>query len=342
VNGPATVFRPDPSQTGRMRILFVTNLWPDEERPHYGSFVASQAQSLRDRGLTVDVLHLRGHASTLNYLTGIPGCTRRVLDRSYDVVHIHFGHTLVSSLAACLRPSVVSYCGSDLLGQPAEGGGLTRKSRIEVAVFRQMSRLFGTTITKSLEMEKRLPASRQRLNTVLPNGVDVSMFKPADKQKARADLGWPADGKAALFLGNPDDPRKNLATAQKAVDRLAANGVPIKLQIGWKLPSSEIPKYMNAADVLLFPSLSEGSPNVVKEALACALPVVATRVGDLPERLVDLKGCVLSGPTVEEFEEGITTLLGYEDDGSLRSAAEDVSLDAIAERLELVYGRAIG
>ena len=320
-----------------MRILFVTNLWPDAERPHYGSFVASQAQSLRDSGLTVDVLHLRGHASKFNYLTGIPECTRRVLDRSYDVVHIHFGHTLATAFAACLRPSLVSYCGSDLLGQPAQGGGLTRKSRIEVAVFRQMSRLFGATITKSREMEQRLPASRRKYNSVLPNGVDVAMFKPMDQHQARVELGWPTDGKAAVFLGNPDDPRKNLATAREAVDRLAATGVDLTLHVGWKLPPAEVPKYMNAADVLVFPSLSEGSPNVVKEALACGLPIVATRVGDLPERLADLNGCVLCGPTAEEFEHGIKTLLSYEDDGSLRAAAEAVSLTAIAAGLERIY-----
>ena len=297
---------------------------------------------MRDRGLSVDVLHLRGHASTLNYLTGLPECTRRVLDRSYDIVHIHFGHTIIPALAACLRPSVVSYCGADLLGQPTEDGGITLKSRLEVAVFRQLSRMFSSTITKSFEMEQRLPASCRRYNTVLPNGVDISVFKPMDQTNARVELGWPTAGKAAVFLGDPDDPRKNLPMAREAVSRLVANGADLTLHVGWKLPASDIPKYMNAADVLVFPSLSEGSPNVVKEALACGLPVVANRVGDLPERLAGLDGCVLCGPTTDEFVEGIESLLSYEDDGSLRAAAEAVSLLAIAERLELIYRARIG
>jgi glycosyltransferase involved in cell wall biosynthesis len=59
-------------------------------------------------------------------------------------------------------------------------------------------------------------------------------------------------------------------------------------------PPDKMPLYMNAADVLLLTSSREGSPNVVKEALACNLPVVAVDVGDVRERLGQVDGCIVT------------------------------------------------
>jgi glycosyltransferase involved in cell wall biosynthesis len=63
--------------------------------------------------------------------------------------------------------------------------------------------------------------------------------------------------------------------------------------LGWSVPHDDIPVYMNACDALVFTSMQEGSPNVVKEALACNLPVVSVDVGDVSERLRGVDNCEL-------------------------------------------------
>jgi glycosyltransferase involved in cell wall biosynthesis len=69
--------------------------------------------------------------------------------------------------------------------------------------------------------------------------------------------------------------------------------LPARLVVAWSVPHADIPLYMSACDALVFTSMQEGSPNVVKEALACDLPVVSVAVGDVAERLRGVEGCEL-------------------------------------------------
>jgi glycosyltransferase involved in cell wall biosynthesis len=69
--------------------------------------------------------------------------------------------------------------------------------------------------------------------------------------------------------------------------------LPARLVVAWRVPHSDIPLYMSGCDALVFTSMQEGSPNVVKEALACNLPIVSVPVGDVESRLKDIEGCEL-------------------------------------------------
>jgi glycosyltransferase involved in cell wall biosynthesis len=95
-----------------------------------------------------------------------------------------------------------------------------------------------------------------------------------------------------LFVGRPTLARKRHALARLAVERVDP-ALRAELVVGWGLPHADVPLYMNACDALVFTSLQEGSPNVVKEALACNLPVVSVAVGDVAERLAGVANCEL-------------------------------------------------
>lgn len=165
-------------------MLFMTNMWPDERRPYYGSFVASQARSLVAIGTEVDIAYVRGYLTPRAYLRALFSLPHTAHRRHYDLIHIHYGHTAACAVGILQRPIVVSFCGEDLLGAPREFG-LTRKSRVEVALFRQIARAATVTITKSREMELVLPSHVRARNFVLPNGVDLAMFAPRPRNAAR-------------------------------------------------------------------------------------------------------------------------------------------------------------
>src|SRR4029453_12233098 len=87
-----------------------------------------------------------------------------------------------------------------------------------------------------------------------------------------------------LFVGNPAEARKRYDLAREVLARVD-RALDAELVVAWQVPHERVPIYMNACDALLFVSMYEGSPNVVKEALACNLPVVSVVVGDVPGRL---------------------------------------------------------
>src|SRR5262249_31290476 len=134
---------------------------------------------------------------------------------------------------------------------------------------------------------------------VIPNGVDLSRFNPSDRGAARTQLGWPPDEAVLLFAGPPDEPRKNFPLAPAVGSRPQASRRQGRLVAFHGRPQADVALAMSAADVLLLPSFHEGSPNVVKEALAMSLPVVAAPVGDCAERL---RGVAPGGVAAREPE----------------------------------------
>jgi glycosyltransferase involved in cell wall biosynthesis len=311
-------------------------MWPDEVRPYYGNYICTQGESLWRVGLDVDILYIRGLLSQRAYFTTFPEVRRRVSDPRYRLVHVHYGHTAAVAVAARSRPLVISFCGEDLLGAPRDRGN-TLKSAIESSVFRQLPRLAAATITKSQEMELALPRKLRERNTVLPNGVDMELFQPRSQADARRELGWDVSGKVALFLGNTRDPRKRVELAHDAMRQVSATMPEARLEIGAGLAPSMIPTLMNAADCLVFPSRSEGSPNAVKEAMASALPIVATPVGDIPERFHGVEGCYVREPTPEQFAAAIREALEFGPALAAREAVRAVSMENIARRLRGLY-----
>ena len=317
-------------------VLFITNMWPDERRPYYGSFIASQAHSLSAAGLGVDVIYVRGFIGPAVYAKALGAVPRAARRHTYDLVHVHYGHTAAVSLAVAQRPLIISFCGEDVLGAPRERG-ITAKSRVELTFFRQLGRFADATITKSVEMERALPASLRARNHVLPNGVDLDRFAPRPRAAARAELGWRLDEKVMLFLGNPQDPRKNVALAERAAALVAQRRPGTRLHVAWGVEPADVPTYLNAADCIVFPSRSEGSPNAIKEAMACELPIVATAVGDIPERLTGIAGCWVREPTPEAFAGALAAALDADRAPAAREAVTALGIGRIADRLLTIY-----
>jgi glycosyltransferase involved in cell wall biosynthesis len=322
-----------------MRVLYVTNMWPDDQRPWYGSFIHSQARSLEALGIELDVLAIRGYATNREYLRGAAQALVRNLRDGYDAVHAHYGHSAVVARMNVRAPLVVSYCGDDLLGtpDPTRSYRMTRRSCWLAIAFAQLAWVANATITKSEEMERRLPDRLRTRNHVIPNGVDLDRFVPMDQQAARRCLGWSLDEKVALFVGDPAVPRKNHALAKAACAQATKSCPELRLRVAWGIPPEDVPVWMSAADALILPSWSEGSPNAVKEAMACELPIVATPVGDIPERLRGIPGCHVLPPDEQRFADALLEALHHGRCPAAREAVSELSLMRVARRVAQVY-----
>ncbi len=207
---------------------------------------------------------------------------------------------------------------------------------------RAASRRANAVIVKSREMASVLNGLDPH---VIPNGVDMIRFSPIDRHLARERLGWQESGHVALFASCPDFPNKGFPIAEGAVNHAArALGQRVELKVLWNIDPDRVSLYMSAADALILASQQEGSPNVVKEALACELPVVATAVGDLPELLAGLRGCHVCARTPVALGNALALALPS---GRLTSGRETLTRlrldeDSVATRIVALYHEVLG
>ncbi len=270
-----------------MRILFITSQWPTPAHPAHSPFVKAEVESLRQIGLQVDVFHYQGGWSPVAYSRAAAQFHRQLRSREYDLVHIRFGQCGIVALTQRRLPIVVRFGGSDLLGWRAEDGHEPFASKLLRAVSRMVARRATEVIIVSESMASHLPKRRYH---VIPSGIDLEKFSPMNPGTAREQLDLPAHRKLVLFAANPERRVKRFDLAQAAMTHLDP-ALDAELVVTANVTHEQMPLYMNACDVLLLTSDHEGSPNVVKEALACNLPVVSVDVGDVRERLNGLPGC---------------------------------------------------
>ena len=272
-----------------IRVLMITSDWPDHASwGGTATFISRQVDFLRAAGVDVDVFRFHGGGQPVRYASAWLDVQRRLRRERYDLVHAQFGQSGLLALPKRL-PLVVTFRGDDLEGVLSNSTGrLTPRGRVLPMLSRVVARRADATIVVSAHLKAFLHHEAQP--HVIPSGLDLERFRLIPQAEARRHLGLPPDRRLVLFVGSPTSTRKRYDLARQAVD-IVQRSLPAELVLGWAIPHDQIPYYMNACDALVFTSRQEGSPNVVKEALACNLPVVSVAVGDVPERLRDLPGC---------------------------------------------------
>jgi teichuronic acid biosynthesis glycosyltransferase TuaC len=277
---PATVqVRPGPAAA--VRVLLVI---PGDGCGATQIFSRRQADRLAGAGIETVCFHLRSRLSPF----GLAGewLRFRAEARRFrpHLIHADYGTVtaLFAALAAGGSPLIVTYRGSDLNRSRWEAGARWWLARLcsQLAALRARR-----IVCVSRELRGRLWWRRGRA-VVLPSGVDDRTFRPEPRPAARARLGWPAGERVILFNAGRDPRNKRLDLAQAAVEAARHTWSDLRLEImRGETEPARVPLLMNASDCLLVTSDVEGSPCVVQEAMACALPVVSVEVGDVAERL---------------------------------------------------------
>lgn len=322
-----------------MKVLFVCS--GNSGRFDVVPFIKAQADSIIALGYDVDVHRIVGKGMW-GYAKNIPRLCSLLRQDGYDVVHAHYSLCgFVACLADLLAGNSIGRISQDqnhktqhparrsvvvsLLGSDVNSNWLWRY------LIKSFARRWNAVIVKSESMWRKIGI---RKAFVIPNGVDLAMFRPLDKESCRSKLGWDAKTSYVLFAADPARKVKNFPMAESAFtlieDRLA------KLVTLGQIPADEMPVYLNACDVLLLTSLWEGSPNTVKEAMACNCPVVSTDVGDVRWLFGDLAGyCIVPyDPVViaQKLDIALASCGGING----RERIEELGLDSRSIALKLV------
>ena len=334
-------FLPTNEPNRPMRILAVTNAYPTREAPASGAFIEQQIVGLRQIGLRVDLLFInRAQKGMWAYLGVAQKVRQAIASFNCDVVHVMYGGVMADEIVRKVReiPVIVSFCGSDLLGENLSG--TTRKliSKYGISASHRAAKRAAGIVVKSDNLYAALPNDLDFAKVrIIPNGVDLQLFKPLDRSHCRRQLGWSDDAFHVLFPTNSGDPCKRFWLASRAVDKLGGSGIPTEIHQLCGVPHDKVPIWLNASNVLLLTSAQEGSPNIVKEALACNVPIVAVDVGDVRQRIGGVDGCYLATPDPKDLAFKLQMVLQSRRRISGRSKVEELSLPRIACQLKNLY-----
>lgn len=323
-----------------LRVLMVTSDYPTNGRPRTTHFIKRQADFLRTAGVDVEVFHFEGYKKLSNYARAWVRLRRHLERARYDLVHAQFGQSGVLAFPKRI-PLVVTLRGSDILGIVDDGSGrYTAKGRVLQALSRQVARRADAVILVSDHMRELV--GRTDSVHVIPSGLDLALFRPLPRDEARRRLGLPLASRLVLFVGRPNQARKRFTLAKQAVEILDRT-LPAELVVAWQVQHVDIPYYMAACDVMVFTSMQEGSPNVVKEALACDLPVVSVPVGDVETRLAGVDGCeVCSDERPEAIAEALERVLRRGRRINGRATVQHLDETLLTQKVISIYESIVG
>lgn len=286
-----------------MRVLFVI---PGSGLNNEQIFSRRQAVALREAGIEVEIFNIGVWRGIPHWLPEVRRLRAAVRLFNPDLVHAQFGTmTGVSALVVAPGRLIVTFRGSDVLAPPP-WSARTIVARVASQIVAPFA-LEIVCVSECVRRALRWPIGSQH---VIPSGVDLKVFHRIDSDIARKAMGWGAEEAVVLvYVGqNPDG--KGLPLAEEAIRQVSALLPYVRLEIlTGQIAPDRMPAVLSAADCLLVASRSEGSPDIVKEALACTLPVVSVGAGDIPEMLDGLPGCFLCDRTARALADGLLASL---------------------------------
>ena len=271
-----------------MKVLFVSS--GNSEFFDISPFIKSQGESLSRSGIEMDYFTIKGKGFS-GYRKNISRLKEYIKSTKPDIVHSHYSLTgWVSVMAKTGKPMVLSLMGTDTHGGVAGESKTTASTKLTKLQVKFIQFFYPALIVKSENLRKSV--WKKNACYVIPNGVNYEKFKPMDKISCRKKLDLSLNDKLVLFMGDTSDKNKNFDLLEKAKPFILTKDVQIIAP--YPVPHEKVPLYFNACDVLVFPSYKEGSPNVIKEALACNTRIVATDSGDILERVTGLSSVLIS------------------------------------------------
>lgn len=324
-----------------MKVLVITNMYSSPQTPTAGVFIEQQVAGLEKMGLSTQVLYFNRHQEGVGIYYRMEKAVRSQMKTLRpDLIHVMYGGVMAHEITRrdWGVPVIVTFHGSDLLGENLSGWARKAISYYGVWCSHRAARKAQGIVTVSRVLEQALPASIDRAKLrIIPCGIDLQRFAPLDPAECRSRLGWNEREFHILFPVNAGNPVKQPELAKAAVAALRTQGVKAQLHFMQGVPNSEVPQWLNASHALLLTSKHEGSPTVVKEALACNVPVVSVRVGDVEERLEGIKGCYLADATPKALAEALVKVSKGAPRVDSRKQMETIAHTAIALDLKNFY-----
>lgn len=286
------------------------------------TFVKEQGDALTDLGVHVFYFSVKGKGAK-GYLSSLARLKQEIQNHQIDLIHAHYGFCGALGVLQRAVPVVITF---------HNGETLTTKGKIVSSL---AARFSAHNIFVAQHIHDKLLFIPDGYS-ILPCGIDMSQLPLLEKQNAIHEMGLPEDLPNILFGGSFSNTRKNYPLAKEAIDRLP---FPVNLIELKGFSRSDVNKLLCGCDLFLLPTKSEGSPQVVKEALACNCPIVATGVADIPQLLDGVRNSYTTGFDAGEIASRIEMILqdGRRSDGRKKIAERRLDNPQVADSLLAIY-----
>lgn len=308
-----------------MKILIITS----GNNGKISSFVFEQCLAIRKRGIDVDFFMIVGKGYK-GYLSNLSMLKKKISLFEPDLIHAHYGLTAFLANLQRKVPVISTFHGSDIW--------IFKRNRIFSRAAHFLSR---RTIIVDARMAKKLKFARKI--AVIPCGVDLSMFFNVTKAEAIKKMDLPKDKINVLFSSKFDYYEKNYPLARKALEILGKQFNLIELN---NYSRTQVNLLLNGCDIALMTSISEGSPQFIKEAMLCNCPIVSTNVGDVLEVIGNTQGCFITSFEPAEIAEKIKSAVVFRKEFKLTNGRQRIiklglDSDTIADKVIDEYQRVL-
>lgn len=286
------------------------------------TFVKEQGEALREIGVNIFYFAIRGKGIK-GYLSSLSGLKNAIKANHIDLVHAHYGFCGALAVLQRRAPVVITF---------HNGETLSLKGKLISSI---ASRLSDYNIFVAQHIHDKLFGVPKGYS-IIPCGIDLKLLPLVKKNDAARSMGLRDDIPNILFGGSFSNARKNYPLAKDAISLLPYEVNLIEMK---GFSRKEVNLLLCGCDLFLMPTKSEGSPQVVKEALACNCPVVATGVADIPELLSGVTQCYTTGFDASEIAGRIDSVLSSGQRSNGREKVIEMSLDnpQVARQIKAVY-----
>lgn len=317
-----------------MKIIFVT---PRGRHPTSLPFLDRMMRGLENLGHEVDEFMLSKTIRPIPFIRQFLALRKMLHAPGVELVNAQFGTFCGFMTALCcpLRvPLVVTFHGSDLNPTPSE--------HPLIWTLQHLLSQFAAYWSDGIICVSRQLASRvwwkKRILQVLPAPIDLAIFQPSNYEAARQKLGWGPAERVCLFIAGSNHTVKRLDIALAVKQALQQNNSSIRLEtIQTFISSEDLAVLLNAADLLLFVSDFEGSPNLIREACACNLPILTFVVGDVVEVTSGIDGVYFAERDLSQLPTKVELLTKQGKRSHGRESMNEYSVEALSRKTGAFY-----
>lgn len=320
-----------------MRVLQITTNYPTKENPAFGVFMKEQIESLLPFGVENTVFFSNGSETNIGkrnggwkvHLRSVFKLQYHLLThKKYDVIHCHSslsGMILLLSGGVFFNKTIISFQNDP-------------EQFIDKKYFRILYPFFNAIIVK-----KKTKYLQWKKVHYLPNGCDLKLFVPLDKDECKSKLGLEKTIDYILFVDS-NTSRKRIQKRKDIFDNVLEivrreYGHNVQELVLSNVKHQDVPIYINSCSLHLLTSDHEGSPNSVKECLSCGVPVVSTDVGNVRDILCNVPDCyVVSDADPYKIAEAVNDCMNGVRRG-IRDAflRKRLDMQSVAEALFAIY-----